>query len=273
MKTLTDILSPTPPPTIYHYTTQQGLLGILESKCLWASRIQHLNDSTEFLLGLERVIEHLRHGRVNDATDQERVEELVEYAQDLGGSSVCVASFSEDGDQLSQWRAYGGVAGGVAIGFDSRKLAARASARFKLIRCIYEQSEQERLISHMINLASAPVNEAGWDPLSPERRIINKVLSIAPIIKHGAFSEEREWRLISEPVRADILSYRSGASMLIPYFPIELADHDGNLPINRIVVGPSPNHVLAYAAVGMLAFKYRVPPLKIAKSVVPLRNW
>ena len=36
------------PPRLYHYTSQEGLLGILSSKTLWATRIQYLNDSTEF---------------------------------------------------------------------------------------------------------------------------------------------------------------------------------------------------------------------------------
>src|SRR6266568_442547 len=35
-------------PRLYHYTSQEGLLGILSSKTLWATRIQSLNDSTEF---------------------------------------------------------------------------------------------------------------------------------------------------------------------------------------------------------------------------------
>jgi hypothetical protein len=33
---------------LYHYTTQEGLLGILESKSLRATWIHYLNDSREF---------------------------------------------------------------------------------------------------------------------------------------------------------------------------------------------------------------------------------
>jgi hypothetical protein len=37
-----------PPDIIYHYTTQTGLLGIIENKELWATKIIYMNDSTEF---------------------------------------------------------------------------------------------------------------------------------------------------------------------------------------------------------------------------------
>jgi hypothetical protein len=36
------------PDFIYHYTNQSGLLGILENRELWATKIHYLNDSTEF---------------------------------------------------------------------------------------------------------------------------------------------------------------------------------------------------------------------------------
>jgi hypothetical protein len=40
------------PQRLYHYTSQSGLLGILSAKTLWATRIQYLNDSTEFAYAL-----------------------------------------------------------------------------------------------------------------------------------------------------------------------------------------------------------------------------
>ena len=37
------------PELFYHYTTQEGLLGILKNKtkCIWASHIRYLNDLSE----------------------------------------------------------------------------------------------------------------------------------------------------------------------------------------------------------------------------------
>jgi hypothetical protein len=37
------------PRILYHYTSQQGFLGIVEHRAIWASSIFHLNDAAEFV--------------------------------------------------------------------------------------------------------------------------------------------------------------------------------------------------------------------------------
>jgi len=41
------------PSELFHYTSQKGLLGILESNTLWTSKNTCLNDSSEFKLALD----------------------------------------------------------------------------------------------------------------------------------------------------------------------------------------------------------------------------
>ena len=41
------------PPILYHYTSQTGLIGMLNTKTIWASKIHYLNDSKEFALALK----------------------------------------------------------------------------------------------------------------------------------------------------------------------------------------------------------------------------
>jgi len=43
-----EILYRDPPSVLYHYTTQQGLLGIINNKEIWATHTQYLNDVREF---------------------------------------------------------------------------------------------------------------------------------------------------------------------------------------------------------------------------------
>jgi hypothetical protein len=38
---------PKPEGLLYHYTTQQGLLGIFKEQKIWASHLQYLNDKSE----------------------------------------------------------------------------------------------------------------------------------------------------------------------------------------------------------------------------------
>ena len=44
---------------LFHYTSKQGLIGILKSQCLWATHYKHLNDATEFQLMRTEMVERL----------------------------------------------------------------------------------------------------------------------------------------------------------------------------------------------------------------------
>src|ERR1041384_1576734 len=117
--TVLDRLKTTPtPPTLYHYTTQAGLLGIFETNCLWATSARYLNDSSEYLYGLGLISERLTHKCRGSAIEPEHVEKLMAIAQSLSPFwGICVVSLSSEGDLLSQWRAYAGGSGGFAVGF------------------------------------------------------------------------------------------------------------------------------------------------------------
>ena len=47
------------PTSLFHYTSAQGLDGIVQSQSLWAIDCRFLNDSQEMKDGLERVIKRL----------------------------------------------------------------------------------------------------------------------------------------------------------------------------------------------------------------------
>jgi hypothetical protein len=58
------------PGLLYHYTTQAGLLGVLESKSIWATHMLHLNDSSEVRLGIEMFNRCLVGLRVNQRASE-----------------------------------------------------------------------------------------------------------------------------------------------------------------------------------------------------------
>ena len=47
------------PEFLYHYTSQDGLLGIIESRSLWATNISYMNDATEFGLSVRLIRDRL----------------------------------------------------------------------------------------------------------------------------------------------------------------------------------------------------------------------
>jgi hypothetical protein len=79
------------PETLYHYTTQDGLLGILKDQSLWATHILYLNDSMEMRHTAD-IFKHALHDRTkaSDKNDPERriCRWLVEFLELDGDTPV-----------------------------------------------------------------------------------------------------------------------------------------------------------------------------------------
>ena len=69
--TFTEHLQQPTPKYLYHYTTQEGLLGIVASGSLWATDITYLNDAMEFGLPLGLIRERLSD-ELGDTTEIRR---------------------------------------------------------------------------------------------------------------------------------------------------------------------------------------------------------
>ncbi|MDP3013182.1 MAG: hypothetical protein Q8M92_02985, partial [Candidatus Subteraquimicrobiales bacterium] len=52
---LANLISKNPPKIVYHYTDINGLLGIIDSGCIWATHVSRLNDSSEYHHGIKVV--------------------------------------------------------------------------------------------------------------------------------------------------------------------------------------------------------------------------
>jgi len=136
---------------VYHYTTAEGLKGIIENRCIWATNVNFLNDASEYHHGVEIVREEIKEYQVRPetllATEIEPTARACWLAKSIIAGNIeqglkttdyslwtFVASFfdspappTEDtandaGDILEQWRAYGRDSVGFSIGFDRSTL-------------------------------------------------------------------------------------------------------------------------------------------------------
>lgn len=142
MKALDRFMREKPSGSLYHYTDAAGLLGIVESRSLWATDYRHLNDRKEYRIGAKLLKDELGKHRLAEK-HRRAFERLVAETQ----KTCYVLSFSEMGDQLSQWRAHCPSGNGYALGF-KRSNALFASAKqhsFNLVRCAYDLQEQKKL--------------------------------------------------------------------------------------------------------------------------------
>lgn len=261
---------PSPPQILYHYTDLKGFLGILDSGCLWASSIHHLNDSQEFIHGSQRLLNLIRHVAPADGPLDRGLRVSLGRP---GRWSVYVASLSVDGDELSQWRAYGGNGAGVAIGLQFKVLRrVLRSSGHHLHPCIYDEDRQEMMLLRLLRRAQARVVRDTMTEMDVILAFTPPLLRLLPRIKNPKFRAEQEWRIVFEGYAPDpAVQVRVSGQMLIPYRPCDVRFY-GTLPLASIRLGPTlhPELLTAGAKILMRKHRFHMDP---TTSVIPYRNW
>ena len=119
---------------LYHYTSIEGFMSILQNRDFWISNIRFMNDAKEFENGCEICREILQEKIIDLGKNLDDLQKKHEaYYKGLlnicngnksGGifpiisTDIFALSLCEDGDLLTQWQVYG--QGGVSIGFKNR---------------------------------------------------------------------------------------------------------------------------------------------------------
>lgn len=272
-----------PEAPLYHYTRRDGLLGIFERREIWASNARYLNDSRELTVAIELALDLLGPPIATPSSDDDwfnadirRFLTTIEEHWD-----VFVFSLSEKGDWLSQWRAYCRPGDGYSIGFDPNQLASAADkATFHLAPCRYQRGEHARLMNLVFSDARDRLHQklqAGTPMLDARGEALTVFgagfFMLAPLIKHVAFEEEREWRLVLpvSSVWQPRVRFRNAGTLLIPFVPIPLGSDP--LPIVRVVVGPTPHPQLERRALSGLLTGHGLAKAAVDVSEVPYRLW
>jgi len=288
MRTINSIFESEVKIPLYHYTGIGSLLGIASKNSLWASSISYMNDSKEIVHACETVETVLR-GRLAFGEKNEELkflEQLLEWTKTCSSVAytMFVFSLSEKPNLLSQWRSYTPHGKGVSLGFSANKVneIARISD-MKIARCIYEKAEQEEIIGVLIekllvnfrqqlptiDITKQHPTECYYEFI---RQYTSDIFQVLAILKHSAFREECEWRLISTNIpkfRDTRLKFREGASMLIPYIELPL----GSKPyFNQIILGPSQHQNLNMSGLSMFMSNQGISP-QLTNCDIPYREW
>jgi hypothetical protein len=215
------------PTYLYHYTTAEGLKGMIEDQELWATDIFYLNDWTEFYHGraeFKRELEKRLTSMRKDTSDKkvaQIVSELLEKPNPLGSNRVFVCSFSEKGNDLSQWRAYC-QDGGYSVGFRRDQLVRLADSEnnCNLRRCEYFGDcahHVDRLLRFLSRKSECE------DPDTSVNATELLLCKFAAEYKDSGFRDEQEWRLISARSEPK-LKFRTRGTFLVPYVTFKLDD-------------------------------------------------
>lgn len=280
---LTEVLSRRPDKPLYHYTRQSGLLGIIRDKQIWATHTQYLNDRREYLHALDLVHEEINELlTAADPHSRSILQEMEVGVSGIETMNVCVCSFSEDRDSLSQWRAYSAGTCGFAIGLPGDFLAAATEMKkWYLARCIYEPSEQRALIRALVeevfdqNIEQKSAGKTEQVHLPRGGNLCAYLHRYAPILKDLSFREEREWRVISRPLfcSSELFDFREGSTLLIPYYKFPLAGNDLAFRVHEVVVGPTLDCERSKRSVKSFLVRHDLADVPVEVSSVPYRNW
>ncbi len=278
------ILNTPLPDRLYHYTSSDGLMGILKTNKIRTTKIHYLNDRSELNLAFECIRAEIKRQmkKKQGPRSQEELEEMLRVLDTIEEINVSVASFTEKGDQLSQWRGYCKIGDGYSLGFDGKALRQQLKEQFKfwfyLAPCVYNENKQKILINELIKYSPLRTKSLSAQSINLPLRYLSfeeSTLLVAPMIKASGFKEEKEWRLISAPLPFDTAEFRRGSFSLIPYWETEV---DLERTLKKIIIGPTPEKELSEAAVRGLLMKYfpahnsPLRKIEIMHSQVPFRN-
>ncbi len=117
-----------PPNLLYHYSSAEGLLGIIQSRQLWATNALYLNDTSEISDALEVFRSELESVPLNLGEMAGFLSQGIPEYSEQAPLDHFVVSFCEGGDLFSQWRGYGSQGTGYSIGFHSSALLAASKS-------------------------------------------------------------------------------------------------------------------------------------------------
>jgi hypothetical protein len=202
--------NPIPSGPLYHYTTGNGLIEIIKSGELWATHVACLNDSSELLYPIELLRVKVRK-KLQSPASPELGFVLKQMEEGLSTPTIhtegrFIVCFSEDGDDLSQWRAYGGGEGGYAIEFDSECLRRLPNQQPTILGKVeYREDQHSVFLDDVLDNCIAYCLDGVRKKRAPSieewvteflQYWASLVIMFAPFIKHPRFAGEREWRLV-----------------------------------------------------------------------------
>lgn len=251
---------------VYHYTNAAGLIGIVNSKKLWATKIQYLDDRSELnhAFSVTKSIIYKVKKEIDNELVKKFLEKISEDFERVERVNIFVFSFSYACDLLSQWRAYS-PDGGYALGFDPRVIEKLAEAQgFKFVRCVYDEKQQENIVEKILrNYSSSFLEKLNRTKGTDETdklikdtswQVVVKLTSVSPTFKHPSFMEEQECRLISELKASNdkAINCRNKGNLIIPHYEFDLEKSAIKFKVEEIMVGPGLPIELAMDSVGIL---------------------
>jgi hypothetical protein len=258
---------------LWYYTSASTFATILETNKIWSTQISCLNDTTEYRRSVR--LFHDSFEQYIEGADDEDSKWFANYLyteliqDDADWSKFFVMCMSNQKDDLSQWRAYGGGEGGVAIGLSRQHLGETDASNSPCLWPVsYNAQAQQKLVEKIAAktlhfFCEGLKRRPGADRKMWAHAFVMAfgphIVYLAPILKHPAFFQEEEWRLVCElgPADKEKIKIKQRQTLISRHLPLLFGD---KLPIREVLVGPCrhPGPSRISVADYLLALKYEL---------------
>ena len=250
--------------SLFHYTTIDGLTGILNKQQLWLTHFRYMNDYDELLHVIKRLKTSfldafdvlakdafIKENNTNDESLSNIEESLLNWRETdayknffenhLKSSGVYIGSFCTRGnDILSQWRGYTSDVG-YCIEFDEMVLnksiiqLEEDQPGGAMVDCEYDPNK----ISKEIDVIRNGITSERENYL----KMLTKAMSLCVKAKNHGFSEESERRIVfyKNGKFNEDQKFRIKSGILTPYHAIEF----DKSAIKSVTIGPTHKQELA----------------------------
>lgn len=298
---------PTQRPLLAHYTSVAVLDAMMGNNEIWFSNPLYMNDLEELRFGMVEGANAFRTSQELKAAfrDDNAFNTMMDYFNNLFVAFetkyafdtyvMCLAKHAPENNDglLSMWRGYGAGGSGVAIVFDTTKIALSESSPF-IIGAVKYGTREDRLEWIAAKIKCLTEIIAGTEFNDEELFYIayywiERLKIFAIFTKHNGFHEEQEWRIVymSERDKDEKLKIMLGYAItprgaVEPKLKFQVKPLEGlfgeNLSleniVDRIILGPTTSTMLAETAIKrMLSHKGKDGLAeKIVASSIPFRS-
>lgn len=274
-----------PQQSFYHYTSSNGLNGILNNKKIWFSNTKFLNDEQERSYTYKLLIDEINkmpNSKLNDGLRcyyDENSKEINNVNTNLFEYDYYIACFSNNKDSLSLWNYYtkSDNSTGYNIEFDKQELINALNLTPMDIhgQVIYNESEQRKLIQNILRRYNEEYNKLEDNDINAKLNIsadMSQLISFYSLFfKHPAFEHEEEYRVAigknSINSRKFKCKFRAYKDLFIPYFEKKIPESC----IKSISISPTQKQKITQDSIKKMLDEMLYKKIEVHVSNIPLR--
>ena len=188
---------------VYHYTSLDAFISIVNSRTFRFGDARAMNDYTEIdhninlLLNLEKQKpELMKKLNISNEEFNKGIENIKFFKKHIENHYIHIMSFSKNPDSLSQWRGYADNGTGICFSINLSALRHCLNSTYRITGdCVYKQGKLNTEAQNLLKLAST----FGSDKFEFEARsnFLYSFIGFITAGKNEAFKDEDEVRLVS----------------------------------------------------------------------------